>query len=77
MELVGEVVLHTLDTLELASDVVTHEVICDVDVDVLFELRSVLDDEFDDLDVTEGHVENLLMLVDPDNSLFSDVTLLW
>ena len=62
---------------EFASDVVTHEVICVVDVTVLLELHSVCGDEVDNLDVTKGDVEDILMLVDPVNYLFFDVILLW
>ena len=56
VELIGETVLHTLDhdvdASEFASDAVTHEVICIVDVNVLHELHFVCGDEVDDLDVT-------------------------
>ena len=70
---------HDVDAFELASDVVTREVICVVVVgaNVLHVLHSICGDEVDDLDVTEGHVEDLLMLVDPVDYLFSDVVLLW
>ena len=43
---------HDVDASEFASDVVTHEVICIVDVDVLVELHFVSGDEVDDPDVT-------------------------
>ena len=63
---------HDVDASEFASDVVTHEVICVVDVDVLHELRFVCGDEID-----EGHVKDLLMLVDPVDYDSFDVTLMW
>ena len=79
--LCGETILHTLDhdvdASEFASDVVTHEVMCVVDVDVHHVLHSICGDGVGDLDVTEGHVEDLLMSVDPVDYLFFDVTLLW
>ena len=43
---------HDVDASEFASDVVTHEAICVVDVDVLVELHFVYGDKVDDLDVT-------------------------
>ena len=67
----------SMPLMKLASDVVTHELICVVDVNVLLELHSVCGDEIDDLDVTEGHVEDLLMLVDLADYLSFDVTALW
>ena len=70
---------HDVDALEFASNVVTHEVINVVFVgaNVLRELHSICGDEVDDLDVTKGHVENVLMLVDPVDYLSFDVTLSW
>ena len=73
--------MHTLDRdvdgFEFASDVASHEVNCVGGADVPLEMHSIRGGKVDDLDVTEGHVEDLLTLVNPVDYLCFDVTLLW